>query len=165
MYIIYESDSGFTKRYAEMFAEKTGLECHSLYMARIKVKRNSDVIFFGRVMQGEIDGFKKAAKKYNILAVCPVGLRMPTNAVKEEIIEKNGIGEPLPKLFYLRGGFDPEKNIGLEKTLINLIISDLENRGEDIDAVDAQYLTDLKGGADYVDEENLGALLDWYEKC
>ncbi|MBR2589811.1 MAG: hypothetical protein IKE65_02695 [Clostridia bacterium] len=165
MYIIYESDSGFTKRYAEAFAQKTGLECHSLYMARIKVKKHSDVIFFGRVMQNEIDGFKKARKKYNILALCPVGLRMPTNAVIEEIAEKNELNENLPKLFYLRGGFDPEQNQGLEKTLINLIISDLESKGEDLNAVDAQYLSDLQNGADYVNEENLAALLDWYENC
>ena len=165
MYIIYQSDSGFTKQYAEMFAEKTGLECHSLYMARIKVKRNSDVIFFGRVMQGEIDGFKKAAKKYNVLAVCPVGLKMPTNFYKEELAEDNGITGNSPQLFYLRGGFDPEKTLGPEKTLINLVISDLENRGEDVDAVEAQYLTDLKGGADYVNEENLAALLEWYQNC
>lgn len=165
MYIIYESDSGFTKRYAEIFAEKTGLECHSLYMARIKVKKHSDVIYFGRVMQGEIDGFKKARKKYNILAVCPVGLKMATNAVIEEIAQKNNITDNLPKLFYLPGGFDPEQNKGLEKTLINLMVDDLESRGEDIDAVDARFLRDLKGGADYVDEQNLAPLSDWYQHC
>ena len=165
MYIIYESDSGFTKRYAEAFAEKTGLECHSLYMARIKVPKESDVIFFGRVMQDEIDGLKKARKKYNVLAVCPVGLRMPTNAVKETLAEKNELTDNLPKLFYLRGGFDPEQNKGLEKTLINLLIGDLERNEEDLDAVDAQYLSDLRNGADYVNEDNLAALLDWYEKC
>ena len=165
MYIIYESDSGFTKRYAEIFAEKTGLECYSLYMSRIKVKRGSDVIYFGRVMQNEVDGFKKARKKYNILALCPVGLKMPTNAVKEKIAEANELTENLPKLFYLRGGYDPEQTKGLEKTLINLIVSDLESKGEEIDAVEAQYLADLTDGADYVNEENLAPLLDWYEKC
>ena len=165
MYIIYESDSGFTKRYAEMFAEKTGLECHSLYMARIKVKKNSDVIYFGRVMQNEVAGFKKARKKYNILALCAVGLKMETNAVKEEIAAANELTENLPKLFYLRGGFDPAQNKGLEKTLVNLIITDLENKGDETDAVEAQYLADLKGGAEYVDEQNLAALCDWYDKC
>ena len=163
VYIIYESDSGFTKRYAEMFAEKTGLECHSLYMARIKVKRKSDVIYFGRVMQDEVDGLKKARKKYNILAVCPVGLKMPTNTVKEAIAEKNDLTDNPPKLFYLRGGFDPEKTLGLEKTLINLIITDLNGKGDDLDAVEAQYLSDLRNGADYVKEENLAELLSWYE--
>lgn len=165
MYIIYESDSGFTKRYAEMFAEKTGLECHSLYMARIKVKRESDVIYFGRVIQGEVDGLKKARKKYNVLAVCPVGLKMGTDAVKAEIAEQNKLEDTLPKLFYLRGGFDPAQNKGLEKALIELIVGDLENRAEDLDAVEAQYLADLKNGADYVKEENLAALTDWYDRC
>ena len=162
MVIIYESDSGFTKLYAEMFARKAGLECHSMYMARIKVSRHSDVIYFGRVIQGEIENFKKAKKKYNVLAVCPVGLKMPSNALKQELAEKNQTGD-IP-LFYLRGGFDPKQNAGLEKTLINLIISDLESKGEDIDAIDAQYLNDLKNGADYVKEINLEALGTWYEK-
>ena len=49
---------------------------------------------------------------------------------------------------------------GLEKTLVNLIITDLENKGDETDAVEAQYLADLKGGADYVDEQNLAALCD-----
>ena len=165
MYIIYESDAGSTKQYAEAFAAKTGLECHSMYMARIKVKRKSDVIYFGRVRQGEIENLKKARKKYNVLAVCAVGLKMPTNAVKDELCAANGMDGVSPQLFYLRGAFEPEKNIGLEKTLIHLIVSDLQSKGDELDAVDAQYLSDLQNGADYVNEENLGALLSWYESC
>lgn len=165
MVIIYESNSGFAKRYAEMFAEKTGLECHSMYMARIKVKRSADVIYFGWVQQGEVEKLKKALKKYNVLAVCPVGLSMPTDAMKEQLREKNKLEENLPKMFYLRGGFDPEQIIGLQRTLINLIISDLESKGDELNAVEAQYLSDLKNGADYVKEENLAELMSWYEKC
>ena len=165
MVIIYESDSGFTKRYAEMFAQKVGLECHSMYMARIKVSRKSDVIYFGRVMQGEVENLKKARKKYNVLAVCPVGLKMGTDAVKEELAQKNDLTGDCPKMFYLRGGFDPAKNVGLEKTLINLVINDLQSRRDDLDAVDAQLLHDLVNGADYVREMNLEELSLWYEKC
>ena len=163
MVIVYKSDSGFTKRYAEMFADKVGMECHSLHMARIKVSKRSDIIYFGRVIQGEIDDLKKARKRYNVIAVCPVGLKLPTDAVKSELEEKNGIGEDC-KMFYLRGGFDPEQNLGLEKTLINLIVSDLEGR-EELDAVDSQYLNDLKNGADYVREMNLQQLSLWYEEA
>ena len=163
MYIIYQSDSGFTKLYAEMFSRKAGIECYSMYMARIKVRRHSDVIYFGRVIQGEVEDLKKARKKYNVLAVCPVGLKMPTDAVKQELREKNNLTDNMPQMFYLRGGFDPKQNLGLEKTLINLIIDDLEGR-EELDAVEAQYLADLKNGADYVKEINLEELGLWYER-
>ena len=74
MFVIYESNTGFTEKYARMFAEKAELECWSLYMARIKVPKHSDVIYFGNVENGEVAKLKKARKKYNIIAVCPVGI-------------------------------------------------------------------------------------------
>lgn len=164
MFVVYESNTGFSERYAKMFAEKTGLECWSLYMARIKVPKHSDIIYFGNVENGEVAKLKKARKKYNILAVCPVGLSMSTDAVKESLRQKNNLTDNSPVMFYLQGGYDGEKNVGLGATFINLIIKDLESK-EELDAVQAQMLNDLKNGADYVKEENLAPLLSWYDEC
>lgn len=164
MFVVYESNTGFSEQYAKMFAEKANLECWSLYMARIKVPKHSDIIYFGNVENGEVAKLKKARKKYNILAVCPVGLSMGTDAVKQTLREKNKLTDNSPAMFYLQGGYDPEKNIGLGATFINLVIKDLESK-EELDAVEAQMLSDLKNGADYVKEENLAPLLRWYEEC
>ena len=164
MFVVYESNTGFTERYAKMFAEKANLECWSLYMARIKVPKHSDIIYFGNVESGEVAKLKKARKRYNILAVCPVGLSMGTDAVKEALREKNKLTENSPAMFYLQGGYDGEKNVGLGATFINLIVKDLESK-EELDAVEVQMLNDLKNGADYVKEENLAPLLRWYEEC
>lgn len=88
MHIVYESSTGFTKRYAEMFAEKTGLECCSAQMAKFKAEKHEDIIFFGWVQQGEIQRLKKAEKKYNVLAVCPVGISEPSDKVLDALKEK-----------------------------------------------------------------------------
>jgi flavodoxin len=163
MKIVYESSTGFTEKYAKMFAEKTGLECWSMYMAKIKVQKDEDVVYFGWIQQGEISKYKKAAKKFNVLAVCPVGIAAPSERVTEKLKEKNKIGD-LPKIFYLHGGYDPEKSVGLQGTLINMVVKDLESKESDLDSSQIQMMNDLKNGADYVDENNLTPLLEWFKE-
>lgn len=164
MKVVYESSTGFTKRYAEAFAEKAGLECWSMYMAKIKVEKNEDIIYFGWVQQGEISKYKKAAKKYNILALCPVGISAQSGKVIDVLKDKNKLGDT-PKIFYLRGGYDPKASVGLQGTLINMVVKDMESKADELDSAQAQMLVDLKNGADYVDEAALQPLLEWYKEC
>ena len=163
MTVIYETNTGFTEKYAKAFAEKHGLECWNTYMAKIKVKRKSDVIYFGWVQAGQIQGFKKARKRYNILAVCPVGLTEPNDERKAKLIELNSISDM--QVFPLRGGYDDDKMTGAAGLLISMIRTEFEDRtkkGEELKPAEKEMYEDLQNGADYFSEDNLAAVDEWF---
>ncbi len=68
MVIVYESKTGFTKRYADMLSAKTGLK-----VFRIKelasVNRDEEIIFLGWMKVGKIQGLDKL-QKYKVKVVC-----------------------------------------------------------------------------------------------
>lgn len=60
--IVYESNSGFTKQYAELIANKCNLKALSLKQAKKELKKNSDVFFLGWIFGSRIMGYKKRTK-------------------------------------------------------------------------------------------------------
>ena len=100
MVIIYESKTGFTKRYADMLAAKTGLKAFHVKELS-KVNHDEEIFFLGWMKVGKIQGLKKL-RKYNIKAVCGSGTARKAEPDTETVIARNKI-EGIP-FFYLRGG-------------------------------------------------------------
>ena len=162
--IIYTSNAGSTKRYAEMLSQKTGLAVYSLKEASKKVAANSEIIYMGWLMGSGIKGYKAASKKYKICAVCAVGMTAPSMQIKE-ITEVNEIPENIP-LFKLQGDFDIEKLHGIYKLMMKIMVKALGNtlskktdRTEDED----DMLEMLLNGGKRVAEENIAPIVEWYE--
>ena len=147
--VIYESNTGFTKRYAEMLAEKFNLPVFSLKEAGKSLEKGAEVVFLGWVYANSVVGFKKAAKRFSVKAVCAVGAFPKNAAVLEIMKEKN---KPECPLFYLRGGLDLGKLKGLKKKLLDVVRADLvaQNKPEDSEMIEI-----LTSGGDFVSEENL----------
>jgi len=145
--IIYESGAGHTERYAKLLAEKLGLECLSLKEA--DKSESESVIFCGWVCANKISGLKKASGRFNVAAVCAVGLYPKTDAVTRVLIDKNKLGCPL---FYLRGGLDYTKISKLRKKLL-LVIRDTLKRENKPDS--AELIEVLTNGGDFFDEDYL----------
>ena len=83
--IVYESNSGFTKQYAELIANKCNLKALSLKQAKKELKKNSDVFFLGWIFGSRIMGYKKANKKYKLIGACAVGITNPNSGYKNEL--------------------------------------------------------------------------------
>jgi len=63
--IVYKSSTGFTRRYAQMIAEKTGAQLLDLKETKaIKLRGADTIVFGGRLRAGSIDGLKKARALY-----------------------------------------------------------------------------------------------------
>lgn len=92
MIIVYESKTGFTKKYAEMLSAKTGLK---LYRVKELSKINiyEEIIFLGWMKIGKVQGLKKV-RKYNLKAVCG-----------------SGTGRTAEPFFYIRGGCFPLRDL------------------------------------------------------
>ncbi len=158
--IVFSSNTGFTERYAKMFAEKTGLPFYSFADAKQKPAKGTSVIYFGWIMAGTVVDYKKAAKIYDIAAVCGVSLA-PTGVLEDNVRRNCRIPENIP-VFTVQGGMDHGKlrgGYGFGIKMLIKIMSVKKNRTEEDDAM----LELLIKGGDYVSEENLANILGWYE--
>lgn len=116
--IIYCSNAGSAKRYAELLGEKTGFDCVSV-SKRSKVSPDEEIIFVGWIMAGSLQGLKEVREGFtNIKAVCGVGMMKGEKAI-EDTKTKNGITEPY---FFLPGDFDMKKLTGMYKMMMGMML-------------------------------------------
>ena len=159
--IVYTSNTGFTKKYAELLGERTGLPVRPL--RSIGLPKKSEIIYLGWVAASVIKGYDTASRMYNIKAVCGVCMG-PTGSQLEEIRKKSKISEDIP-LYTLQGGFDPNRLHGWYRFVMKPVMKKMrvqleaiENRTPEEDLA----LEMMVDGKDLVDERNLSGILGWY---
>ena len=149
-----------------MLGKKTNLPVYDLKSAKKSMKNGSDVIYLGWLMAGSIKGCKKACKQYNVKAVCAVGLGT-TGKLTPEAKTANKIPGGAEG-FTLQGGYAPDKLKGFYKSImgmaVNSLINQITSKDERTES-DEEMLTVLNEGGSLVKEENLSAVLEWYEKA
>ena len=118
--IVYTSNTGYTAEYARLLGEKTGLPVYSLDEAEQKLAAGNCVIYLGWLMAGKVQGYKKAAKRYKVQAVCGVGMGGNGSQLRE-VRKANAIPEKTP-LFTLQGGFDINKLSGVYKLMMTIMV-------------------------------------------
>ena len=160
--ILYTSNTGSTEKYAELLSKEIGVPCFPLKKAK-GIKSGADIIYLGWVMAGNINGYKKARQKYNVKAVCAVGMTSPTAEVAEEIAKNNEADGR--KIFILQGGFNLDKLKGLKKSLMKMmtpnLIAQLEAK-EELTGADKETLDLLKNGGNRVNPKALSEVISWY---
>jgi len=154
--IVYESNTGFTKKYAELLSAETGLPCYSL--SENKAGLGDSVIYMGWLCAGKVKGYGKASKKFNVRAVAGVGMRVQDASALSDLIKQNSLGST--PAFYLRGGLDINKLRGLNKIIMKAIVKGTACKEGNPDSKDTLY--SLK---DYVSKDNLNGLLGWYKSA
>ena len=161
--IVYTSNTGYTKQYAELLGSKTGLPAYSLSEAQAKLASGTSIIYLGWLMAGKVQGYSKAAKRYRIEAVCGVGMGA-TGSQMQDLQKANNLPAGLP-VFTLQGGFDLAKLHGIYKLMMTIMkktagkgLADKQNRTPEEDAM----LELLTRGGSHVSVGNLAAVLDWY---
>lgn len=155
--IVYTSKTGFTRQYAMMLGEKTGLLVYSLEEAISKLPAGCEVIYLGWIHAGCVQGFGKALKHFTVCGVCGVGL-CDTGTMIGEVRKATGISEDIP-LFTLQGGMERGKLKGMDKLLISMLTKGLASQKQRTPQ-DERMLQLLSRDGSYVSEENLQAVLD-----
>lgn len=157
MIIVYESKTGFTKRYADMLGAKANLKVFSTKEIS-KVDRDEEIIFLGWMKVGKVQGLDKL-QKYNVKAVCGSGTGRTAEPDTETVIARNKI-ENIP-FFYLRGGCLPLKELkGMDKIMLSMFVRML-NSSKDKDEKTEEAVSIIENGFDGVKEENLEPVLQW----
>ena len=163
--IVYTSNTGYTAEYARLLGEKTGLPVYSLAEAEQKLAAGNRVYYLGWLMAGKVQGYKKAAKRYKVQAVCGVGMG-GTGSQLQEVRKANAIPEKTP-LFTLQGGFDIQKLSGVYKLMMTIMVrtagkglAEKQDRTPDEDVM----LEMLNQGGSCVSADNLAEVLAWVEQ-
>lgn len=158
--IVYTSNTGYTARYAEMLADKTGLNAFPIADAAKNLAKGTTVIYLGWLMAGTVKDYKKASKRYKIAAVCGVGLS-DTGSQINEVRTANKLPDGIP-LFTIQGGMDRSRLRGINKFMINFLVKMLKEK-KDRSGDESAMLALIEKGGSYVREKNLAAVLDWWD--
>lgn len=163
--ILYTSNTGFTRQYAQMLGGKLGLPVYPLQEAFSELPRGSSVIYLGWLMAGKVQGYAQAAKRYRIGAVCGVGMGA-TGSQIQDLRRANALPDSLP-VFTMQGGFDMNRLRGIYKFMMMVMaktagkgLADKTDRTPEEDAM----LELLLHGGSRVSEDNLKSVLEWYRK-
>ena len=162
--IIYISNTGSTAEYAKLLGKELNLPVHSLQQAKTNVPAGSQIIYLGWIMAGGIKGYKEAARKYKVCAVCGVGMGQTGTQLKE-VRDKNAIPQRIP-LFTLQGNFDVKKLHGLYRFMMNVMV---KTAGKSLAAKtdrtpqEDDMLDMMVNNGKRVSAQNLGAVVEWYK--
>ena len=163
--IIYTTNTGSTAQYAKMLAKQTGLPAFSMEEAKSKVEAGSEIIYLGWIMAAKVKGYKAAAKKYKIRAVCAVGMER-TGTRTEQIREKTSVPAEVP-LFTLQGNFNVKKLHGLYRLMMSMMVKMVTKQlGAKTDRTqrENEMLEIMLHSGENVRKENLAEVLDWYKR-
>lgn len=156
--IVYTSNMGSTRRYAETLGKETGLPVYALQDARRSLKPGVSLLFLGWVMAGQVQGLKKAREMYRVEALCAVGMGM--NLEETALRKNNGLEESIP-VFTLFGDLEPEKLGGVQKLLIRFLGNALRKKQNPSEEEKRQGEM-LLHGAHFYNAQTLSPVLDWY---
>lgn len=132
--VIYNSQTGFTKRYAQWIAEATGGDCMELNEAKKKSMDEYDAIVFGGwAVAGtisKINWFKGNMDKWTgkkLIAYCVGGSPLENPDIEPTL--RNNFSEKeweKVKVFYCPGGFNYEKMSTSSKLMMKMFLKALK---------------------------------------
>ena len=135
----------------------TGLPCRPLKEAAA-LPRGTAVIYLGWLCAGGIKGLKGARRRFRTAAVCAVGMAAE---VEEAKLRRDNRLEGVP-LFYLRGGYAPEKLTGFYRAMM-APMARLVSRAPAETEADRAMRDAFRDGGDWVSPERLAPVLAWLD--
>lgn len=167
--IVYGSQYGTTKKYAEKFSEMTDFPAVS-YEMRKSITVCEQIIYFGALYAGGVKGLKETVRNLskNIkLIVVTVGLADPSDEDNIRNI-RNAVGKQVPEwllnntpIFHLRGGIDYKKLSFRHKTMMTLLYHKAKGIPETKKTAEVQAMIEtFNSSVDFVDYDTLRPILN-----
>lgn len=169
--VIYHSQTGFTKRYAQWIAEATGADCLPLSAAKKKSMEPYEAIVFGGwACSGSIskiswfkDNIDRWADK-KLIAFC-VGGSPIDNPEIEPALKQNFTESQLKKVsvFYCPGGFNYEKMSASSKLAMKIFIKMLKAKKDKTEA-EQEMTKVISSSYDLSDRKYIEPILNCLQK-
>lgn len=151
MKIVYLSNAGHTKEYAEMLGKELKTEVIDIKDYKLD---NEEIIYMGWIRAGMINGYNKV-KDSNIKCVVGVGMAPNREDVVNKLINQNNVSE---KFFYLQGGMDVSRLKGFNKFLFNMVRT-IVNKSKKIEDQEMKDILNSEGK--FIKRENLKDILEY----
>lgn len=167
--IVYGSQYGSTKRYAERFAAITHLPI--LPYAEVKsIAEYQRIVYFGGLYAGGVKGLKTTAKKLSQqteLIIVTVGISDPNseeNVTKIEESVKKQVPEQIllnTSFFHLRGAIDYSRLNFIHRMMMKVVYNSIRNRpAENISEEDKLFLETYGKKIDFVNYDSLKPIIE-----
>lgn len=169
--VIYNSQTGFTKRYAQWTAEETKAECLELSATKKKDLSACEVIIFGGWARGgsisKINWFKSNMDKWKdkkLIVFC-VGAGPIDNPEIEPALKQNFSDTELEKvnLFYCPGGINYEKMPVSSKLMMKMFLNMLTAKKNKTDT-ELEMIKMLSTSYDISDKKYIEPILQCLKK-
>ena len=167
--IIYGSQYGTAKRYAEKFSEMTGLPVVS-YKDRKNLAGYDAVIHFGGLYAGGVKGLKdtvRELREITSLIIVMVGLADVTDKKNIDNIQKS-VNRQIPErlinhtsVFHVRGGIDYQKLNFKHRAMMMLLYQKAKNLPEEKKTAEVKAMIEtFNSKADLVDFDSLSPIIE-----
>ena len=169
--IIYGSQYGTTRKYADELAKRTNIECKS-YEDVIDIDQYNTVIYIGGLYAGGVLGMKKTLAKISQcqnkkIIIVTVGLADPMDTDNTDNIKSN-MKRQLSKelyenahIFHFRGGIDYSYLNFRHKTMMGLLYKKAVGLPEEKKTAEIKAMIETYNQkVDFVDFESLNQLID-----
>lgn len=168
--IIYASQYGTTKQYAQKLSEQTEIPVSSYKDGR-DLSAYKCIIHMGGLYAGGVMGLKntiKALPKASKLVIVTVGLADVTDRQNIENIRMS-ISRQVPKelydtvdIFHLRGGIDYSKLSFTHKTMMTLVYNKVKNIPENKrSSEDRSMIETFNKKVDFINYDSLKPIIDY----
>lgn len=168
--VIYKSETGFTKKYAEWIAGDLSADIHEYANVNQKMLSRYDVVIYGGSLHAVgISGKKFITQNLDFLKnkrviVFAVGASPYRKEILDEVRDKNFSEEEkkIIHFYYLRGGFNYHKLPFLDKILMKLLHLKLK-RKKVLTADEKGMLNAFKQPVDFTRKENITELVSYVQ--
>lgn len=170
--VIYTSNTGYTKQYAEMLSKD--LNCQAVsrkQLSQVNLNDYNMIIYGGGIRANKISGFKSVLKKLENLKdqkviVFAVGATeksdVNTTTLLEKNIKENHVDYPL---FYFQGGFDPSRLSPAMRFMLNnvkkSILKKQAKNPASLDKGDKDFLDFFQSTHENIRHENLEEIIQY----
>lgn len=158
-YVVYTSNAGYTKRYAELLSAQLLIPAVEIKEAKRRVPRKAEVIYMGWIRAGGLVGYGKVKRRYNIRAIVGVCLGASGSQV-DGLVKQCRPKDGVP-VFTVQGGMDREKLTGINKSMIDMLIKMLRAKDDKTDD-EVKMLEMIEGGGDFLNPDNLIPIIDYF---
>ena len=169
--IIYGSQYGTTKRYAEELSRRTNIQVTTFKDVQ-EINNYDEIIYLGGLYAGGVLRMDKTLKKLDDISkkriiIITVGLSDPTDETNINNI-RNNIKKQLKKdiferakIFHLRGGIDYSKLNFAHKTMMKLLYNAVKNLPEEKKTAEDKAMIDTYNQkVDFLDFSSLDNIID-----
>ena len=163
--IVYESNTGFTKEYAELLSSIINVPAIPVIDNSMIFDNREAVIFLGWVCAGKINGIRMARLKYNPVIIAGVGMTPMSDTYAFALAQQNSIDVPF---YYLQGGMHRERLKGFYKIMFNMVARPILRKAEkgksQLTERETQMVSLIKNGGSFVSRDNLNELIKKYQE-